>query len=185
MEPGFNKDARARISRAVRKSEGSAPGSRANAGETPRFNEDIIYAKAMEVIPAGHYGLFHAYRGTFGTKDKGSEAYTQDDDWYAFVQRGICVERGYYYLFWRAGGLEVMNPDMTFRGKPSADIAAGQTGGVNVYIGTPGSEVQPTAPYGIPSVRNDSSCTVKGSQICTCQYVNDNGLWQFINAKNS
>jgi hypothetical protein len=76
-------------------------------------------------------------------------------------------------------------PMLSFRGQPTADVTAGSSGTVNVYTGTFGSETQPTGTPSVSNVRNDSSCTVKGSQICTVQYVPDNGGWQFVNGKTS
>ncbi len=75
-------------------------------------------------------------------------------------------------------------PMLSFRGQPTADVAAGASGTVNIYAGAFGSETALSG-QSISNVRNDSSCTVKGNQICTVIYVPDNGGWQFVNGKTS
>jgi len=76
-------------------------------------------------------------------------------------------------------------PMTTVRGKPTADVSPGGSATLDIYVGAFGSETQATGNPTLTSVRNDSSCTITGSQIATAQYVPDNGGWQFIVGKTA
>lgn len=70
-------------------------------------------------------------------------------------------------------------PMLSFRGQPTTTVALGATSPVNVYVGSFGSEFQPTGNPQIASVWNGSGCIVKVSQIATCVWTPDNQGWQF------
>jgi hypothetical protein len=67
------------------------------------------------------------------------------------------------------------------RGQPSADAAAGTTiSTFNVWAGPEGAEA--SISQTISNVHNDSSCTIKGSQMATIGWIQagNAGAWQYI-----
>lgn len=75
--------------------------------------------------------------------------------------------------------LVLPSPMKSFRGQPTADVGAGASGTVTIYTGAYGSEA--STGVTMANVKNNSSCTVKGSQLCRCVWDWDSSgtLWEF------
>ena len=70
-------------------------------------------------------------------------------------------------------------PMLVLRGQPTADVAAAATGTLTIYTGAYGSEA--TTGVTMAGVKNNSSCTVKGSQIARAVWDGESAgtQWQF------
>lgn len=147
-------------------------------GPSPVANASYGYAQRLgqEIIAA--------YDNSFGTPANGemwgpgNGSFLLKKNYGGFLVVGTEDETNFY-----ARVIHV--PMLSFRGKPTGDVSAGSSGTVNIYTGAFGSETQPTGTPSMSSIQNDSSCTVKGGQICTVQIVPDNAGWQFVIGKTS
>lgn len=129
--------------------------------------------------------LIAAYDSADGTPSAGQCWGPRNGTWLlkkntgGFRILGVWDSSNHWALVWP-------EPMTSFRGQPTADIAAGNSGTVTIYTGAYGSE----ASTGVTksSIQNNSSCTVKGSQICRCVWDWDSSgseLWQFDVGKTS
>lgn len=106
---------------------------------------------------------------------QGSES-TQSVTTSVYVRKGFIHANKTYIIGQVNNGFEVVNPTTHIRGQPGSDIASDANGSMVVYAGSgAGSSTGVT----VSSIRNDTSCIVKGSKNAGAIFNDDAPGWAF------
>lgn len=121
---------------------------------------------------AGVTVTINLYAGTQGSETATGTSIS------VYVRKGIIFASQMYQIGQTAGGFEVLNPSLTFRGQPGSTVAPdATTGSMVIYTGTGSGTASAVT---VSNIRNDDNCQVVTGKLAYAQWLDSLNNWFFV-----